>query len=175
MAEENADAVEGGAEGGKKSGKMKLILIIVVTLLIGIGGAVGGMMFLMGGDSEAEEVEAKPATPARALYTKIRTLEGNPYFTVVVPSKDGKTHYLQAYVETKTRDDEVVAALTKHMPRIVSNLNRMLSSQSFEHLRTTEGKLLLQKAAEQEIQTILQEKIGKPGIEKVLFTGFIMQ
>lgn len=175
MAEENAGAVEEGADGGKKSGKMKLILIIVVTLLVGIGGAVGGMMFLMGGDEEAEQVEEKSATPERALYTKIRTLEGSPYFTVVVPSKDGKTHYLQAYVETKTRDDAVVAALTKHMPRIVSNLNRLLSSQSFEHLRTVEGKLMLQQAALQEIQTILQEKIGKPGIEKVLFTGFIMQ
>lgn len=174
MAEENAEAAE-GAEGGKKSGKMKLILIIVVALLVGIGGAVGAMMFLMGGEEEAAEVEEKPATPSRALYTKIRTLEGNPYFTVVVPSKDGKTHYLQAYVETKTRDDEVVAALTKHMPRIVANLNRLFTGHSFEQLRTTEGKLLMQQAALQEIQTILQEKIGKPGVEKVLFTGFIMQ
>ena len=176
MAEENTDAVaEEGAEGEQKSGKKKLIIIIGAVLLVGILGGVGAMFLLGGGEEEEVAAEAEPETPTQALYTKIRTLEGNPYFTVVVPSNDGRTHYMQLHVETKSRDEVVVAALTKHMPKIVSNLNRLFSSQSFAGLRTMEGKLALQQAATQEIQMIMQEKIGKPGIEKVLFTGFIMQ
>lgn len=173
MAEENAAAE--GAEEGKKKGKLKLILIIVGAVLVAALGAVGGMVFLGGSDEPAEQVEAAPATPKQAQYTKIRILEGDPYFTVSIASNDGKTHYLQVYVETKSRDDEVVAALTKHMPRIVNRLTRLFSSQSLQVLRTLEGKKALQADATKEIQAEMQDKIGKPGIERVLFTGFVMQ
>ncbi|BBB25176.1 flagellar FliL protein [Amphritea japonica ATCC BAA-1530] len=176
MAEENTETVaDEAAEGGKKSGKMKLILIVVGVLLIAVIGGVGAMFMLGGSDDEAAAAPAEPAKPAQALYTKIRTLEGSPYFTVVVPSNDDRTHYMQIYVEAKSRDDEVVAALTKHMPKIVSNLNRLFSSQSFAEIRTADGRLKLQQASLKEIQTIMQQRIGKPGIEKVLFTGFVMQ
>ncbi len=173
MAEENTEA-DGAAEG-KKGGKLKLILIIVGAIVLAAGGAIGGMMFLGGSDEAAETAEAAPAAPVQAQYSKIRILSGDPYFTVTINSNDGKTHYLQVYVETKSRDDEVVAALTKHMPRIVNRLTRLFSNQSLSTLRTLQGKLDLQAAATQEIQAEMQEKIGKPGIEKVLFTGFIMQ
>ncbi|WP_417223787.1 flagellar basal body-associated FliL family protein [Amphritea sp.] len=177
MADENTDAAAGGAAEGKKgSGKLKLILIAVAGILLAaiIGGGVA--MFLLGGsDDEAVAENAKPDKPAQALYTKIRTLEGSPYFTVVVPSKDGRTHYMQLHVEAKSRDDAVVVALTKHMPKIVSVLNQLFSSQSFDELRTMKGKLMLQQAALAEIQGVMQDKIGKPGVEKILFTGFVMQ
>ena len=176
MAEENTETVaDEAAEDGKKSGKMKLILIIVGVLLIAVIGGVGAMFMMGGSDDEVASAEVKPAKPTQALYTKIRTLEGSPYFTVVVPSKDDRTHYMQIYVETKSREDEVVAALTKHMPKIVSNLNRLFSNQSFTAMRTIDGRKNMQQAALKEIQTVMQARIGKPGVEKVLFTGFIMQ
>jgi len=175
MAEETTEAVD--EEGVKKKpGKLKLILIIVAGVILAalIGG--GATMFLMSGsDTEPVAEDAKPAKPAQAIYTKIRTLEGSPYFTVVVPSADGRTHYMQLYVEAKSRDDEVATALTKHMPKIVSVLNQLFSQQSFDKLRTPEGKVMLQQAALAGIQGVMQEKIGKPGVEKILFTGFIMQ
>ncbi len=176
MAEENTaeTTAEAGEGAGKKSGKLKLVLIIVGVLLAGGLGAGGALMFL-GGDEPAAEAKAEPAKPKQAVYTKVRTLEGNPYFTVSIQSNDGRSHYLQVYVETKSRDDVVGAALTKHMPKIVANLNQLFSSQNLSTLRTLAGKQALQLAATQEIQAVLQEKIGQPGIEKVLFTGFIMQ
>lgn len=176
MAEENTETVSDEAvEGEKKSGKMKLILIIVGVLLVAVLGGVGAMFMLGGADDETVSAEVEPAKPARALYTKIRTLEGSPYFTVVVPSNDDRTHYMQIYVEAKSREDDVVVALTKHMPKIVSALNRLFSSQSFAAMRLAEGRQAMQQAALNEIQSVMQDKIGKPGVEKVLFTGFIMQ
>jgi len=176
MAEDSTDAVaaEAGAEE-KKTGKLKLILIIVIVLLVLALGGVGALLFLGGDDGAVEQAAAEPVRPAQALYTKIRTLEGSPSFTVSIQSNDGRSHYLQVYVETKSREDEVVAALTKHMPKIVAKLNQLFSQQNLTSLRTAEGKASLQQAAQQEVQTVLQEKIGKPGIERVLFTGFIMQ
>nr|WP_320136806.1 flagellar basal body-associated FliL family protein [uncultured Amphritea sp.] len=178
MADESTDAVAGEAtEGSKKGlGKLKLILIAVAGVLLAaiIGGGVA--MFLVGGSDDTTDAEtAKPNKPAPALYTKIRTLEGSPYFTVVVRSKDGRTHYMQLHVEAKSRDDEVVAALTKHMPKIVNILNQLFSSQSLDELRTAEGKVMLQQEALKTVQNFMQKTIGKPGVEKILFTGFVMQ
>lgn len=174
MADESTGAA---ADGSKKGlGKLKLILIAAAGVLLAalIGGGVA--MFLLGGsDDDVVAEDAKSDKPAQALYTKIRTLEGNPYFTVVVPSNDGRTHYMQLHVEAKSRDDAVVVALTKHMPKIVSVLNQLFSNQSFDELRTMQGKLALQQAALAEIQGVMQDKIGKPGVEKILFTGFVMQ
>lgn len=176
MADTSTDAVADEAtEGKKSSGKLKWILIGVVGILLAavIGGGVA--MFLVGFGNEADVDAAKPSKPARALYTKVRTLEGSPYFTVVVASADGRTHYMQLHVEAKSRDDEIVSALTKHMPKIVSVLNQLFSQQSFDELRTVEGKQRLQQAALDEVQRLMQEKIGQPGVEKILFTGFVMQ
>ncbi|WP_370084755.1 hypothetical protein [Neptunomonas phycophila] len=33
----------------------------------------------------------------------------------------------------------------------------------------------MQQASTELVQGILQEKIGKPGVEKILFTNFVMQ
>jgi flagellar FliL protein len=176
MAEDSTEAVaaEEGTEE-KKSGKLKLVLIITVVILVLVLGAVGAFLFLGDDKESAEQMPAEPARPAQALYTKIRTLEGSPSFTVSIQSNDGRTHYLQVYVEAKSREDEVVAAMTKHMPKIVAKLNQLFSRQTLMLLRTVEGKASLEQAAVQEVQAVLQEKIGKPGIERILFTGFIMQ
>lgn len=174
MAEETTET-EAVDENIKKSGKLKLIIIIVAGLVLAavIGGA--AMFFMGGSESEVVTADAAPAKPAQAIYTKIRTLEGNPYFTVVVPSNDDRTHYMQLYVEAKSRDGEVDASLVKHMPKIVSTLNQLFSRQSFDVLRTPSGKVMLQQETLAALQGVMQEKIGKPGVEKVLFTGFIMQ
>ncbi|MDO6564678.1 flagellar basal body-associated FliL family protein [Amphritea sp. 1_MG-2023] len=177
MADDSTEtAADEAAEGGKKGlSKLKLILIAVAGVLLAaiIGGGVA--MFLLGGSSDDQAESVSTDKPAQALYTKIRTLEGSPYFTVVVPSRDGRTHYMQLHVEAKSRDNEVVTALTKHMPKIVSVLNQLFSNQSFDELRSFQGKMMLQQAALAEIQRVMQQKIGKPGVEKVLFTGFVMQ
>jgi len=163
--------VEGSEEVPKKSKKM-LIIIISAVLVVLIGGGAAGYFFLMSGSDEEEVVEE---VQLPAVYTKIRTKNGRPMFVSTLLSDDDKTHYLQAYIETKSRDPKVGPALEKHMPLIVSKLNTMFSTQEYAKLSTLEGKENLRMDATKLIQDIMLQRIKIPGVEEVLFTNFVMQ
>ncbi|GGC07328.1 flagellar basal body-associated protein FliL [Marinobacterium zhoushanense] len=171
MAEGAQDQVEDGS--GKGSKKRLIIIIAIAALLVLGGGGATAFFLLSGGDETAvEEVEQ---VRQEALYTKVRTLEGKPMFVVTLQSDDGQRHYMQAYVEAKSRDQEVVDALELHMPLVVARLNTLFSTQKFETLMTIEGKRALREQAIETVQSIMQDKIGRPGIESILFTNLVMQ
>lgn len=164
-------------EGGKKSSKMKLIIIGVLALLLVGGGGAAATFFLLSGDDQAATEEAAPAEPVRAdaIYTKVRTMEGKPMFVVTLQSQDKRAHYMQLYVEAKSRDQAVADALKLHMPLIVSRLNNLFTTQDFRTLQTMEGKEALRESATDLVREIMQEKMGKPGVETILFTNMVMQ
>lgn len=173
MAEDAQDQVEG--ESGKGSKKRLIIIIAVAAVLLLGGGGAAAFFLLSGGDGgEVATVEEEPVRKD-AIYTKVRTLEGRPMFVVTLQSDDGKRHYMQAYIEAKSRDQEVEDALTLHMPLVVARLNTLFSTQKFEVLMTIEGKQNLREEAAETVQSILQDKIGRPGIESILFTNLVMQ
>ncbi|WP_432697735.1 flagellar basal body-associated FliL family protein [Marinobacterium sp. YM272] len=169
MADE-AQAEDQAPKGSRK----KLIIILALVGVLLVGGAGAAAFFVFGA---ADEAPAETAEPVRedAIYTKVRTLEGKPMFVVTLQSEDGKRHYMQAYVEAKSRSQTVVDALELHMPLIVARLNTLFSTQTFEHLMTIEGKQELRTQATELVQSIMQEKIGRPGVESILFTNLVMQ
>lgn len=175
MAEEQEPGTEEGGE--KKSSKLKWIIIAVVALVIVGGGGAAAALFLLGGDEAAPAEEAAAAEPVRAeaIYTKVRTMGGKPMFVVTLQSQDKRPHYMQLYVEAKSRDQAVADAMTLHMPLIVSRLNNLYSTQDFRELQSLEGKLALQDSSTDLVREIMQEKIGKPGVETILFTNMVMQ
>lgn len=167
MAEEIA---EEASNGGKS--KKKLIIFIVIGAIIVAALSGGAAYFFFGASSDGAAAEV---VRQEAIYSKVRTLSGKPSFTVTLKTADGKRHLLRAFVEAKSRDQAVADALTLHMPLVVSRLNVLFSSQSFEDLQSIEGKQKLRHDSTQLVQDLLQEKIGKPGIERILFTDFVMQ
>lgn len=172
MAEKDATDGDSKVRGGR--GKLIIIVLAAAVLLLGGGGAA---FFLLSGDASTENAEVQTVAPVRheAIYTKIRTLEGKPSFVVTLQSSDGKRHYMQAFVEAKSRDPLVDETLQQHMPLIVARLNALFASQVFEELQTVEGLQALQQEATALVQSIMQEKIGQPGVEIILFTNFVMQ
>jgi flagellar FliL protein len=173
MADE-AQTADAADENGGKGSKKKLIIIIAAVLVLLLGGGGAAAFFLLSGGEEVAEEAAEPVRQA-AIYTKVRTLEGKPMFVVTLQSDDGKRHYMQAYVEAKSRDQETVDALELHMPLIVARLNTLFSTQKFETLMTIEGKRALRQQATETVQSIMQDKIGRPGVEAILFTNLVMQ
>jgi len=87
----------------------------------------------------------------------------------------GRQRFLRAEISIMTRDDEVVTAVELHMPMIRNNLIILFSGQAYNELQTDEGRELLKQDALKELQSIMQQEIGKPGIERILFTNFVMQ
>lgn len=87
----------------------------------------------------------------------------------------GRQRYLQVQVTLMLRDDAAVPSIEIHQPSIRNNLVALLSGQVFEDLQTPEGRELLRQDALRGVQSVLEQELGRPVVEQVLFTHFVMQ
>lgn len=69
----------------------------------------------------------------------------------------------------------MIAAIETHMPMIRNTLNMIIGGQVYQEIQTAEGKELMRQQCLQALRKNLEAEIGKPGIEEVLFTSFVMQ
>ncbi|OUR69449.1 flagellar protein [Marinomonas sp. 42_23_T18] len=171
-----ADDLDVSAEDGAKGGKAKLIIIIVAAVLVlAVGG--GAAYFLLSDSSEDESAAATEqvsqdvgaSSSGPAIYLKL-----DPAF-VVDFIVGGKQRYLQLNLTVKSRDQGQIDAIKIHMPLIRNSLVLLFSSQEFNELQSTEGKMALKLSAVESINTILQQETNAGGVEDVLFTNFVMQ
>ncbi len=181
MAEESEDqgaVAEAPKEKKPMSGKTKVIILIIVAVLV-LTASIGGTLFALGffdsAEVEIEEVEGEAAEqvivnkPMPAMYFPIK-----PAFVVNFSSR-GRQRYLQAEVTVLTREMEVFNAMQTHMPLIKNRLVMLFGGEIYDELQTDEGKELLRQKTLEALQQVMQDEIGKPGIEEVLFTSFVMQ
>ena len=180
MADEEKDS--GGEDGGKKKGGKKLILFIVLAIVL-IGVSVGGTLFavkMLTPEPEVPDVpldeDGNPITEEEAEPVKAPAI----YFPLKPPlivnyQARGRQRFLQAEISVMTREDDVIEAVEIHMPMIRNSLILLFSGQIYEELQTDEGRELLRQEALMELQAIMEREIGKPGIEKILFTNLVMQ
>ncbi len=147
-----------------------------LVLLLAIGG--GAYWFLFAGDTPEPELaedgseivqEVDPSTEGKAHYHKLK-----PKFTTTFEA-NSRQRYMQVEITLVTRDEEVLKEFDTHQPLIRNTLVLLLASQDYLELQTMEGKSRLREAAAAAVQEILQREIGKPGVERVLFTDFVMQ
>lgn len=172
MAEENDENTE--AEAPSKSGKGKLILLIVLGLVL-VGGSVGGTLYFLGffdppppteEEIAVEEAKGKPS----AMYFPIK-----PPFVVNFQSR-GRQRFLQTDVTIMTRDPEIFAAVQGHLPLIKNRLVMILGGGVYQDLQTHEGKELMRQQVHKGVQAVILDETGKEeGVEQILFTNFVMQ
>ncbi|MGM8227505.1 flagellar basal body-associated FliL family protein [Cellvibrio sp. ARAG 10.3] len=156
-----------------KQKRKKLILIIGAVLLL-VGISVGVTLTLLSVFSDAPAADAEAASEAEPTKQPAIYYPLSPAFVVNFEDR-GRSRFLQAELTLLLRDPDVPKALDMHMPAIRNALVMLLSGQSFETLQTAEGKEALREQALVKIQEVLQQEIGKPGIEQVLFVNFVMQ
>jgi len=162
MAAAPKEAVEGAPK--KKKGKLLLIGAIVV---LAAGGAGGWFMMKGGhkqGENAAEVTKSKPA-----VYLQL-----DPAFVVNFQDETA-LRFLQVGVNVMSHDPEAIVAAKEADPEIRNALLMLFSAQDVKSLSDVKGKQKLQAAALAEIQRVLKEKIGRPGVDAVYFTSFIMQ
>jgi flagellar FliL protein len=61
------------------------------------------------------------------------------------------------------------------MPRIRNDLLMLFSQQTVTGLSTLAGKQALEKAALASVQKVMTQETGKPGVDALYFTSFVMQ
>lgn len=157
-------------EAGKKRGKLKTIIIVVLALLLAVGLSVAGTLwFLSGSDSmdtgEGDGESAETHTPAS--YHELEE-------PLIVSISGDRQRYLQIHLALVMREDDVSATLKQHMPTIRSRLRSLLQDQSFKQLQGTEGKEKLLEDMADTVNSVLEGE-GSHSIERVLFTNFVMQ
>ena len=173
--EENTESQE-----KPKGSKKKLIIFIVVALLL-VGASVGGTLFALKMLSPEPEVALELDADGNPIEEVVEEIKGPAIYFPLRPALivnydvRGRQRFLQAEISIMSREEDVIAAVELHMPMIRNSLILLFSGQTYDELQTDEGRELLKLDSLKALQNIMQQEIGKPGIEKILFTNFVMQ
>lgn len=189
MANEDLDLDVSGDESGDAPKKSKkLLIIIIVAVLVIILGAVGGM-FAMGvfdnaPEQTTEEAEGAKGADKKASKDKEEAAEVpsenaiywpiEPPFVMNFEGKS-KAKYMQVALVVMSRSQKAIDTLKKHMPAVRNELTFLLGGQKYVEMITPEGKEQLRTEIIESINNTLKKNGAKKGVEKVLFTSFVMQ
>jgi flagellar FliL protein len=174
MAEETDLEIE--ESGGSKK---KLIIIIAAAVILILGG-VGAFLFLSGGEEQVETLaeetvaEEKVSESSGAeLGTALYVAMPRPFiFNVPGASRD---RVVQIKVQLLVRGDVNEEVAKQHIPLIESTLLGVLSATTADELSTSAGKETIRLTALDRVQAAMEAVEGSKVIERVLFTGFVMQ
>lgn len=166
-------------EESKKGSSFKKLLFFGMLGLLVIGGGAGAALHFGGFLGQAGAATTEPAnedatSDSVAINAPPTYLTLDPPF-IVNFGDETMLRYLQVGVAVMARDQEIIQQVTNNLPHIRNNLIMLFGNQDQNTLNTTEGKETLRRQTLEEIQSILQKEIGKPGVEDVYFTSFVMQ
>lgn len=162
------------AEPAKSHKKLILFAVLLGVVLLGGGGA--GTLWALGMLPGGRHANANTPGAAAAEIAKKDPIYVplDPPFTVNF--NGGSTaRFLQVSLQAMTRNPDVVQQVKKNMPVIRNDLTMLFSSQSAKELATIKGKEKLRAETLASIQHVLKTETGKPGVEAVYFTSFVMQ
>jgi len=168
MAEEDKDAQAAEAGGGM----MKKLMFAGIGLGLLGAGVFGGMTFF-GGEAPADSAEVADEAPQEdgpALYTSL-----HPPLVVNFKDSVGDSHFMQVTMEVMARDQNVINAVREHTPAIRNSLILLFSGAIYEEVITREGKEQMLADGLAEIQEVMSEQFGEPGVEAVYFTALVIQ
>jgi flagellar FliL protein len=158
-----------------KGGRMKMFVLGgAAVLLLGAGIFAGPAIKNMITPPAAEEgevvEESVDEASGPAIYQSL-----HPPLVVNFTDTDGDGHFMQITLEVMSREQEVINGVREHTPAIRNALILFFGSTQYDEIVTREGKEKLLEEALAEIQGVLQNRIGKPGVEAVYFTSLIVQ
>ncbi|QDG37717.1 flagellar basal body-associated protein FliL [Alteromonas mediterranea] len=168
-------------DGGKKKGKMMLIIIIAVVL-VGGGAAAYFLLFAGGDEPAAEQLAETDAAAATAQAAGSGNAEMGTALYVAMPRPfvfnvpgSGRDRLVQIKVQLLVRGSDNEELAKTHIPLIEGTLLQAFSTSNADDLVTEAGKIELREQAVSEVQKALKDITGSDVVERVLFTGFVMQ
>jgi len=98
----------------------------------------------------------------------------SPPIVVNVTDK-GKVRHLQIGIQLRLDDPADTPLVQEHKPAIQHTLVMLLSGREAKEVRSVKGKEKLRSDATEALQKIMTENIGKPTVNAVYFTTFVIQ
>ncbi len=183
---EKTEQVQGQEQGQKQvqpstrkqfKSSTRLVLLVILGIVL-FGSIVSSMVYLIMQDQSFYRQQAnqpiaidnapnQPNAPPIYYYFK-------PPF-IANFADDASNRYLQVEIQVMTRSKQVIQAIKYHEPLIKNNILLLLSHQNADELKTREGREALNQKVLIELQRILTEQTGKPGVEAVYFSSFLLQ
>lgn len=140
------------------------LMIGLVLVLLVLGG--GGYAYMkMHGQAAREEAKAAKIE----LYLAL-----DPAF-VVNFRDDESLRYLQVGITLMSHDQAAIDVAKSADPVIRDALVSLFSSQDYSIISSTVGRDKLQAQALAAVRKVVQERLGRPGIDALYFTSFVMQ
>ncbi|WP_199096906.1 flagellar basal body-associated FliL family protein [Dyella sp. ASV21] len=166
---QNEQVTEGSSGSAPKKGSSKMVLIMGVALL----AMAGVCAYVLLGTRHAPAGNA-PEEPKVVMSAQEQFLPLDPPF--VVNFKDDQSmRYLQVGVSLMSHDTAALAAAKDAEPVIRNALVMLFSSQDYTILSDAAGKQKLQAQALDAVRKIIEKRVGRPGVEALYFTSFVMQ
>jgi flagellar protein FliL len=159
-----------------------LIIVSVVALLFGVGGAVVTVKLLGGSDKGAEHSEEHKTEAAAKSesHSGASGKHGQPAAPGVMFDLDPfvvnladvpDVRYLKLTVKLEVDNEAISTELSARIPQVRDAVLVLLSSKDVNAVRTTQGKLLLRDEITQRVNGLLP----KQGVRSAYFTDFVVQ
>lgn len=94
---------------------------------------------------------------------------------VVNVSDKGRVRHLQVDIQLRLDNPADTAAVQEHKPAIQHELVMLLSGREASEVRSVKGKEKLRLQATKVLKKLMTENLGKPTINAVYFTTFVIQ
>ncbi|MDF0675038.1 MAG: flagellar basal body-associated FliL family protein [Nitrospira sp.] len=159
-----------------------LIIVSVVALVFGVGGAFVAVKFLGGSSKGAEnseehkadaEAKADSKSEAGGKHGQASALgvmfDLDPFIVNLADTSD--VRYLKLSLKLEVDSEAVAAELSARIPQMRDAILVLLSSKDVNAIRTTQGKFQLRDEITQRTNGLLK----KPGVRSVYFTEFVVQ
>ncbi|MDN3647723.1 flagellar basal body-associated FliL family protein [Reinekea marina] len=101
-------------------------------------------------------------------------VELEPSFTLNYGSS-ARLRYIQASITLRVRDSSAALDVTAHSDAIRHQIIMLFSRQSPEQIKSSAGRDNILDQALRELQDLMIKETGRPLIDRVLFTDFIVQ
>ncbi|PSU21312.1 flagellar basal body-associated protein FliL [Photobacterium kishitanii] len=157
---------------GENSKKITIISLVCVV----IGVAIAGVFWFFYSAPTASQTTAVSSseTPQTPLKMSSYYIVLPDPFIFNVSGKD-RDRVVQIKVQLMVRGEVNEALANKHAPLIESVLLQTFAATTVEQLRQPLGREQLRQQALTTVQATMNKMTDMPVVERVLFTGFVMQ
>lgn len=166
MAEEK-ETSENSHDAKPEKSKFSLIIIVIIVVILGAGGFFGWNFFMKGKEGD----EAKTSTPD-SKTDQVSIVYPLKSFIVNLMGKSRLgNRYLKVIMQLEISFEKDKAIINKLTPQLRDTILLLLSDQTFDDVKTMEGKLELK----QELLSRINNILGGEIVKQIYFTEFVVQ
>ncbi|MEC6821941.1 flagellar basal body-associated protein FliL [Photobacterium piscicola] len=155
--------------GNRKKTIIISLVILLVSVVIG-----GGIWFFTAPSAEAKAAEVGSTSTQSPLKMSAYYIVLPEPFIFNVSGKE-RDRVVQIKVQLMVRGEQNEALAKKHVPLVESVLLQTFAAATVEQLRQPQGREQLRQQALTTVQATMNKMTKMPVVERVLFTGFVMQ